>query len=84
MSSVKPSWCWVDNFLPVTVDDSNVADIVLQQKGYEAVIDSTHSMQMVSCITYPELLAYTKNPEQHKCFQSAGTQVLVAVTPTGF
>ena len=48
MSAVRESWCWVDNSKTVQVVDKDVSEILLEQKGYSATVESSHKLDIVS------------------------------------
>ena len=48
VSAVRPTWCWTVNSKTVKVHDLDVSEILLEQKGYSAVIESSHALDIVS------------------------------------
>ncbi|XP_067940319.1 BOS complex subunit NOMO3-like isoform X2 [Watersipora subatra] len=61
LSALRPSWCWADESLTVTVHDSDVDGIILEQRGYSAKVETSRVLE-ISC----DKLESTKDTETKK------------------
>lgn len=47
LSALHLGWCWENNALPVVVQSSPVADLLLAQSGFELVVNTPHPIRLL-------------------------------------